>query len=109
MGATPTRRLPAGRSTTRKTAAHSSDRQQGAIPVRAVPMVVPLAGTAPAHRGGHSRATTPAIGVAARGQGSRQWRTAPLHARRRRWSQDEGRRGGLGHPFKKRMVMPLRI
>ncbi|RWW28985.1 hypothetical protein GW17_00006528 [Ensete ventricosum] len=32
-----------------------------------------LAGTTPAHRGDRPRATTPAIGTAAHGQGDRQW------------------------------------
>ncbi|RRT46034.1 hypothetical protein B296_00027799 [Ensete ventricosum] len=27
----------------------------------------------------------------------------------RRWSLDEGRKGGLGYPFEKRMIMPLKI
>ncbi|RRT42010.1 hypothetical protein B296_00045127 [Ensete ventricosum] len=40
------------------------------------------------------------------GQGSRQWRAVPSPTRQRRLLLDEDRRGGLGHPFEKRMIMP---
>ncbi|RZR84295.1 hypothetical protein BHM03_00011081 [Ensete ventricosum] len=58
----------------------------------------PLAGMASAYRGSSTYR-----------KGVRQRYVALPLVRRRRRPLDEGRRGGLGHLFEKRMIMPLRI
>ncbi|RRT39513.1 hypothetical protein B296_00021794 [Ensete ventricosum] len=77
--------------------------QQGAF------VEVPLTRTVPTHRGGRLRAAAPAAGAATHGQGSHQQRVAPPQARRWRRPQDKDSRGGLGHPFEQRMVMPSKF
>ncbi|RRT35576.1 hypothetical protein B296_00040054 [Ensete ventricosum] len=58
----------------------------------------PLAGMASAYRGSSTYR-----------KGVRQRYVALPLVRRRRRPLDEGRRGGLGHLFENRMIMPLRI
>ncbi|RWV78775.1 hypothetical protein GW17_00060201 [Ensete ventricosum] len=79
---------------------------QGQSPQRCQPVREGTTGTIP--EGAAARgATTLATKGAACQQGDRQRRVA--QRRRQRRSLDEGRRGGLGHPFRKRMIIPLKI
>ncbi|RWV98257.1 hypothetical protein GW17_00038905 [Ensete ventricosum] len=73
-------------------------------PIRMAPVRMAPVRMAPARKGGACRHNTlrsyRSRGSDACCKGGHPWA---------RWPLDEGRRGGLGHPFEKRMIMPLEI
>ncbi|RZS28646.1 hypothetical protein BHM03_00062272 [Ensete ventricosum] len=91
-----------GRGTRRKTTCGKKQRPQGLSLAGAIAAGGSTHGCVVCGNSTYRRAT-------ACGQGSRQRRTVPSPTRQRRLLLDEDIRGGLGHPFEKRMIMPPRI